>query len=219
MALTFAKSSNVWHSQYRQCFLHCVESLSGKVRLLETASVTFRVKNSSEQGNQLSFYSLILQAPILPTLCFSPSLAALPQVYTKVADESAHTFPDQSTKSHVNTELIQLCGDALPRYQHNPKQNVMHFTAMPHQLNVPLPAHCRTHSCAYAHASTDGHRGAQEVLKLWPAQHTLFPAAGARVSTTWPQHLHPQSRWGCAHPTHMSSKKGVAAGPPGSLGQ
>ena len=118
-----------------------------------------------------------------------------------MADESVHIFPDRSTKSHVNPELVRLCGDALPRYQHNPKQNVMHFTAMPHQLNFPLPAHGRTQSCAYACASMDGCGGDQEVLKssLWPAQHTLSPAAGAGVSTTCPQHPCPRSRWGCAH--------------------
>lgn len=50
-ALMFATSSN---TQRRRCFFHPLESLSGQVRLLETASVTQGLKGSSGQGSQFS---------------------------------------------------------------------------------------------------------------------------------------------------------------------
>lgn len=105
-----------------------------------TAPRYLEAPDSSEQGNQLSLYSQIFWAPIPHTLClcrcFCPSPVVSPQLYTKMKDESALTFPDQRIKSLVNTALVQLCEGALPQWQHNPKQHLICSTLSPHQFNL-----------------------------------------------------------------------------------
>ena len=127
-----------------------------------------------------SIFLLIFWAPRSLARCwfrgFSPPLVPLPWVDTEMADEIVHPFPDQSAKSHVNPELVQLCGEVLLQYQCNPKQNVMYFHSYAPSTHIAItcswqnPVLC-LHECKHRRPWVSS--GSVKLLALASTAHPL----------------------------------------------